>query len=86
MVKKVDYTGWTGGYVGNGAGAVRDLTDFAGKKIGTCRLASSWKVNSYIGSRMYQIYATVNGVKYTGRGFGTGMSVNLRPVKKGNRK
>ena len=70
-----------GGYVGDGAGAVRALTDWHGNRIGTCRLASSWKVNSYIGSRMYQIYATVDGVEYTGRGFGTGMSVNLRPVK-----
>jgi hypothetical protein len=60
----------------------RELTDWHGNKLGTCFLSSSWPVRSYIGSRMYQIYARVNGVDYTGRGFGEGMSVVLRPCAK----
>ncbi|UUV43265.1 hypothetical protein RCCWILLIS_93 [Rhodobacter phage RcCWillis] len=75
-------------YVGeslkSGAGIDRELysrnilTDWHGNRIGTCYLSNSWPVNSYIGSRMYQIYAWVDGKEYTGRGFGRGMSVNLR--------
>jgi hypothetical protein len=60
----------------------RALTTFLGTKVGTCALSSSWRVNSYVGSRMYQIYARINGVDYTGRGFGEGMSVNLRKCAK----
>lgn len=62
-------------------GSRRALNDWDGTRIGTCFLSSSWWVNSCIGSRMWQIYATVNGADYTGRGFGEGMSVNLRPCK-----
>jgi len=54
------------------------LTDGNGNKIGTCYLSSSWPVNSWRGSHMFQIYAWVNGKEYTGRGFGRGMSVVLR--------
>jgi hypothetical protein len=60
----------------------RALTNWAGERIGTCYLASGWRVNSYIGSHMHQIYATIDGVKYTGRGFGEGMSVKLRRCAK----
>jgi len=60
----------------------RALTDWHGNQIGTCALTSSWRVRSYIGCRMYQIYATINGVDYTGRGFGEGMSVVLRRCAK----
>ena len=80
--------GYVGKKLGDGMGvdrfgdtSRRELTDFQGNKIGTCALGSSWRVNSYIGSRMYQIYATVAGVEYTGRGFGENMAVNLRPVR-----
>ena len=60
----------------------RELTDWQGKEIGYCYLASSWPVKSYIGSHMHQIYATVDGVQYTGRGFGRSMAVTLRPCAK----
>ncbi len=84
------HTGWILGYVGKTVGdgmgvdkhgdtSRRYLTDFEGKRIGYCALSTSWRVNSYIGTHMYQIYATVDGVDYTGRGFGEGMCVNLRP-------
>jgi hypothetical protein len=59
----------------------RALTDWHGAKIGTCFLSSSWRVRSYIGSRMYQIYATVDRRDYVGRGFGEGMAVKLRPCR-----
>lgn len=56
------------------------LTDWRGKPLGTWRATRSWRVRSYMGSRMYQISATVNGAHYTGRGFGEGMSFNGRRV------
>lgn len=59
-----------------------ELVNWHGDKIGHCYLAKRWRVNSYIGSHMYQIYGTIDGVKYTGRGFGEGMSVNLRRCAK----
>lgn len=54
------------------------LNDWGGNRIGTCYLSNSWRVNSYIGTRMFQIYAWVDGKEYTGRGFGRGMAVVLR--------
>lgn len=50
------------------------LTDWHGIVIGTWKTVASWSVESYIGSRMHQIEARVNGIVYTGRGFGKGMS------------
>ncbi len=66
----------------HGSTSRRVLADWHGKELGTCFLSSSWPVRSYIGSRMYQIYARVDGVDYTGRGFGEGMAVMLRPCAK----
>jgi hypothetical protein len=62
--------------------SVRELTDWRGNKLGTVRLKSSWKVNSHIGDRMYQAYAVVDGIRYTGRTFGEGMSIVLRKCAK----
>ena len=59
----------------------RELCDWHGNVIGTCVFASSWPVRSYLGSRMYQIYATVNGVTYTGRGTGEGMAFSGKRCK-----
>lgn len=86
MSRLIAYVGKT---LGDGMGvdrhdstSRRELTDWSGTKIGVCALSSKWPVRSYVGSHMYQIYATVNGVEYTGRGFGEGMSVALRPLAK----
>jgi len=70
----------------HGSTSSRALTDWHGNQIGTCYLSTSWPVRSYIGTRMFQIYATVNGVEYTGRGFGESMSVVLRPRAKQSRR
>lgn len=51
-----------------------------------CFLSTSWRVNSYIGTHMFQIYARVEGRDYTGRGFGEGMCVNLRETAESARK
>lgn len=48
------------------------LNDWHGRPLGAWRATSSWRVNSYMGTRMYQIQARINGVLYTGRGFGEG--------------
>lgn len=57
------------GYVGN-AGT---MTDWHGRVIGTCRVVSSRRISSWQSNRMYQIEATIDGVRYTGRGLGTNM-------------
>jgi hypothetical protein len=49
------------------------LHDWHGNAIGRWASVSSWRVNSYMGERMHQIEATVDGTRYTGRGFGVGM-------------
>lgn len=54
-----------------------NLTDWHGKRIGSCRMDREWLVK---GTRIYQITAWVQGVVYTGRGQGQGM------VFKGKRK
>ncbi len=56
------------------------LTDWHGAELGTWRSVASWRVHSFIGSTMHQIEARVDGVTYTGRGFGEGM------IYKGKRK
>ncbi len=71
-------------------GRTYPLTVWTGQKIGYCTLATSWHVNSAFGTHMYQIYAWIRGVdgidrEYTGRGFGTGMIVNLRETAKSKR-
>lgn len=78
---------YVGDKIGDGMGVNRygstsrnHLTDWHGEIIGQCSLASSWRVNSYIGSYMHQVYATIKEREYTGRGFGRGMSVVLRPT------
>lgn len=66
----------------HGSTSRRALNDWHGNQIGTCYISKSWPIHSYIGSRMCQIYARINGVDYTGRGFGEGMSVNLKRCAK----
>lgn len=76
------------GYVGkcknNGMGVERvvgssyEITDGQGNVLGNATKGSSWRVNSYIGTHMHQFYARINGREYTGRSFGTGMSIRLR--------
>lgn len=66
------------------------LTVWTGESIGYATLARSWPVNSYCGTRMYQIYAWIHGAdgverEYTGRGFGVGMSVALRETANSRR-
>lgn len=85
MTKILGYVGKT---LGDGMGVNRHgstshraLTDWHGNQLGTCFLSSSWRVRSYFGSHMFQIYAQVDGKDYTGRGFGEGMAVILRPCR-----
>lgn len=84
---------YVGEKVGDGMGvdrfgdtSRRFLTDWHGNKIGHCNLYKSWPVQSSIGNRMYQIYATIGDKVYTGRGFGVGMSVVLRETAASKRK
>lgn len=54
-------------------GADGMMNDWHGAPIGTCRIVALWRVNSWMGSWMYQIEATIDGRTYTGRGMGSGM-------------
>ena len=54
------------------------LSDWHGKPLGTWRVLSSWRVNSWIGSTMYSIECFVDGVRYVGRGFGKGVSLRAK--------
>jgi len=70
------------GYVGKVANGHRELTDWHGKPIGTILLGNGWPTpRNYLSSRMYQAYATVNGVTYTGRTGGEGLSFKGKRVK-----
>lgn len=63
-------------------GAPRALTDWHGNRLGICYLTSNWPIrNGWVASRMYQIEAYINGVRYTGRGCGEGMVCRLRRAK-----
>ena len=60
----------------------RELRDWHGNVIGTCFFSSTWETpRSWVSGEMHQIYATVNGVTYTGRGAGEGMAFRGRRVK-----
>lgn len=72
-------------YVGSGTvpghGAhVRPLTSWDGKtRIGVIWPKSSWATpNSAFSSKMYSYEAEIDGERYTGRGMGEGMVVNLK--------
>jgi hypothetical protein len=68
------------------AGSTHDLADWNGNRIGYCTLGRGWRVQSYIGTHMHQIYAWIGGREYTGRGFGEGLSVVLRETAASRRK
>ena len=57
-----------------------DVTDWHGNKIGFATRGASWPVNSYMGGTMSQYYARIDGREYTGRSFGEGMYIKLRPT------
>ena len=58
------------------------VTVWTGDAIGTADIVSNWRVNSAYGSRMYAVRARVGGREYVGRGFGGGMFIGLRAVKR----
>ena len=72
--------------LGGEATSRREVTTWMGDVLGTCTLGTGWRVNSYVGSRMYQIHARIAGREYTGRGFGEGMAVVLRETAASKRK
>lgn len=56
-------------------GANGVLLDWHGTKIGTYRITSTWETpGSCMSSHMHQVEARVDGVTYTGRSAGVGMS------------
>jgi hypothetical protein len=62
------------------------VTTWTGDILGRCTLGRGWRVHSYVGSRMYQATAWINGREYTGRTFGSGMFVNLRETAASKRR
>ena len=66
----------------HGKTSLRELTDWHGEVIGTCYISSTWRTqHSYVSSTMHQIYATVDGINYTGRSAGEGMIFRGRKVR-----
>ena len=53
-----------------------EITDWHGETISSrAAIGSRWSVRgSYLGSHQHQIYATIDGIEYTGRSWGEGMS------------
>ena len=53
----------------------KSITTWKGDPLGQCRVTSSWDrtPRSYLYSRQFQVEATINGIKYTGRSAGAGM-------------
>jgi hypothetical protein len=50
------------------------LTDWHGRQIGTYRIVATWRnPRGIFSDTMHQIEATVDGIRYTGRGAGKGM-------------
>ena len=64
----------------------RSITTWTGDVLGSCYLGSGWRVRSYVGSRMYQAKAWVNGRQFTGRTFGAGTCITLRETAASKRK
>ena len=57
------------------------LADGLGDRVGSIRLTSRWSTpRSCYSSEMFQAYAVIDGVTYTGRTNGFGMSFNGRIV------
>ena len=57
------------GYPDNGT-----LRAWDGTVLGTCRIVSRWATpNSWLSSHQCQVEATIDGIRYTGRGAGNGM-------------
>jgi len=53
------------------------LTSWDGKRIGPCRITSTWKTpRSYVSSTMVQAECFIGGKWYTGRGGGDGLLWN----------
>jgi len=58
------------------------LTDWHGTELGTYRITRTWRTpRSYVSSTMHQVYATVDGVTYTGRSAGVGMIFKGKVIK-----
>jgi len=81
-----EFVAYVGGKVNDFHYNTHELTTWTGDRIGTVRLGSGWRVNSYMGTRMYQAHATVNNRQFTGRTFGAGMAVVLRETAASKRK
>ena len=54
-------------------GTCGEMRGWDGQRLGTCRVVARWHIQSWVGSYMHQIEATIDGRTYTGRGMGEGM-------------
>jgi hypothetical protein len=59
-------------------GQTYPVTVWTGLQIGYATRGRGWRVNSHFGTHMFPFYARINGREYYGRGFGSGMCINLR--------
>jgi len=52
---------------------MRAILSWDGQTLGTARVTASWPIRSFMSDRMYQVSATIEGIRYTGRTCGAGM-------------
>jgi hypothetical protein len=52
---------------------MNEIRSWDGKHLGTARVTASWPIRSFISDRMYQVSATIDGIRYTGRTCGAEM-------------
>lgn len=63
---------WVTGYM---ASDMATVTDWHGTPLGKAKVIASWATPfSYVSERWFQVECTIDGVTYTGRTAGEGMS------------
>jgi hypothetical protein len=71
-----------GGRIAAYLGKAGQLTKWSGEVIGTYQVTRTWRrPRNYVSSTLSQVYATVEGKRYTGRSAGEGMLFRGKLVK-----
>jgi hypothetical protein len=63
---------------------MKEVRTWHGEFMGYAKITSFWRLplTAWISDKMYQVQATINGIKYTGRTCGGCMIVRLRRMKR----
>jgi len=58
------------GYMSND---MRSVQTWSGEFLGHAKVISSWRINSYMSDRMFQVEVVIDDKRFTGRTLGEGM-------------